>query len=149
MKTPSVTTGLAAALLVAGAAVLAACGGPRSAAIVHPEKVPGPPICSSCHDADRTAYDHEADFIKTHGAVAIRDQRTCEACHQTSSCADCHAGREEEIKPSDKRPDRFDATTPHRGDYLTQHRIDGRLDPASCFPCHGRKNEGRCRVCHQ
>jgi hypothetical protein len=148
VKTPYLTSGLAAAVLL-GAALLAACAGPKSAAIVHPEKVQGPPICTSCHDADRAAYDHQAGFLRTHGAVALRDQRTCETCHQASSCADCHAGREEEIKPSDKRPSRFDAAMPHRGDYLIQHRIDGRVDPASCFPCHARKNEGRCRVCHQ
>jgi hypothetical protein len=147
VKTRSALTGLAAAVLLGGAALLGACAGPKSTALVHPEKLQAPPICSSCHDADRAAYDHRPGFVKSHGPLAVRDQRTCEMCHQTSSCADCHGNREE-IKPSDKRPSRFDTATPHRGDYLTQHRIDGRLDPASCFPCHGRKNERRCRVCH-
>jgi hypothetical protein len=27
-------------------------------------------------------------------------------------------------------------------------RIDGRINPASCFPCHGRQNNERCKVCH-
>lgn len=138
----------AAALLLTGAVLLGACAGPKSAALVHPEKVQGSPICTACHDADRAASDHDSQWMKTHGAVALRDQRTCEMCHRISACADCH-GNKEEIKPSDKRPSRFDAATPHRGDYLSQHRVDGRLDEASCFPCHGRKNVGRCVTCHK
>lgn len=145
--TRSTTIALAAALLLGAGVLLGACAGPRSTALLHPEKVQGAPICTSCHDADRAASNHDARWLRTHGAVAVRDQRSCELCHQTSSCADCHASREE-IKPSDKRPSRFDAATPHRGDYISKHQVDGRLDPASCFPCHGRKNEERCRVCH-
>ena len=138
----------AAALLLTAAGILGACAGPRSTAHVHPEKMEGAPICTSCHDADRAAVNHDSRWMTSHGAVAVRDQRTCELCHQVSSCADCR-GNKEEIKPSDKRPGRFDAGTPHRGDYLTQHRADGRMDPASCFPCHGRKNVGRCSTCHK
>ena len=148
MKNRSAMTGLAAALLLGGAALLAACAGPASTARVHPEKLSEPPVCTACHEADRAPYDHGAGFVRSHGPVAVSDRRTCELCHRVSSCADCHPGRTEEIKPSDKRTSRFDAATPHRGDYLSQHRVDGRLDPASCFPCHGRKNEERCRTCH-
>ena len=139
---------VAAALLLSAAGLLGACAGPKSAALVHPEKVQGAPICSSCHDAGSAASDHDARWMKTHGAVAVRDQRSCELCHQVSSCADCH-GNKEEIKPSSKRGSRFDPATPHRGDYLSQHRIDGRLDPASCIPCHGRRDDGRCATCHK
>lgn len=145
--TRSALTACAAVLLLGAAGLLGACAGPKSAVLVHPEKVQGLPVCTSCHEADRAAANHDSRWMKSHGAVAVREQRTCELCHQVSSCADCHASKEE-IKPSDKRPSRFDATTPHRGDWLTQHRVEGRLDPASCFPCHGRKNEQRCRVCH-
>ena len=144
----SAIAALAASLVLAGAILLGACAGPKSTVVVHPEKVTELPICTSCHNAERAASNHDARWMKTHGAVALRDQRTCEMCHQISSCADCH-GNKEEIKPSDKRPSRFDPAIPHRGDYLTQHRVDGRLDPASCFPCHGRKNQERCRVCHK
>jgi len=147
--TRSAMTALAAALLLGAAGLLGACAGPKSAVLVHPEKVQGLPVCTSCHDAALAAANHDSRWMKSHGAVALREQRTCEMCHQTSSCADCHAGRQEEIKPSDKRPSRFDAATPHHGDWLTQHRVEGRLDPASCFPCHGRKNTGRCGTCHK
>jgi hypothetical protein len=138
---------VSAALLLA-AGLVAACAGPQSTSSVHPEKVQGMPQCSSCHDAGRTAVDHGADWMRTHGQAAVNDQRVCELCHRPSTCADCH-GSKEEIKPSAKRGSRFDPATPHRGDYLSQHRVDGRLDPASCYPCHGRKNEERCRTCHK
>jgi hypothetical protein len=141
-------TALAAAVLLAAAGLLGACAGPKSTVIAHPDQVAGLPICTSCHNAERASANHDSQWMKSHGAVALRDQRTCEICHQVASCADCH-GNQEEIKPSDKRPSRFDPAIPHRGDYLTQHRVDGRLDPASCFPCHGRKNQERCRVCHK
>jgi len=142
------TTALAAALLVSAAALFGACAGPKSTAIVHPEKLQGMPTCTSCHEASYAAANHDARWMTAHGAVAVRDKRSCEMCHQESTCADCHS-QKEEIKPSDKRPSRFDAATPHRGDYLSRHQVDGRLDPASCFSCHGRKNEERCRVCHK
>jgi hypothetical protein len=58
----------------------------------------------------------------------------------------CHGNKGDQA--SDKRV-AASLPTPHRGDYLTQHRVDGRLDPASCFPCHGRKNVGRCATCHK
>lgn len=147
MTRPSMSA-LAGALLLVGAALLGACTGTQSTVRVHPEKVRGLPVCTACHDAELTSYDHDARWIKSHGPAAVRDRRSCTLCHQPSSCADCHGNREE-IKPSDKRPGRFDPATPHRGDYLSQHRVDGRLDPASCFSCHGRKNVGRCRTCHQ
>jgi hypothetical protein len=53
------------------------------------------------------------------------------------------------MKPNTKMGDRPDRRAPHRGDYLIAHRIDGRLDPGSCFRCHGNKNDSRCRQCHK
>jgi len=142
-------TGFAAALALGAATLLAACAsGPQSGALVHPEKVESPVICTACHDAEMTSYNHDAGWGRTHGQAAVSNRRACDLCHRPSSCADCHA-QKEEIKPSVKRGSRFDAAIPHQGDYLTQHRIDARVDPASCFPCHGRKNEARCRTCHR
>ncbi|HEY6000698.1 MAG TPA: cytochrome C [bacterium] len=138
----------AAAVLLLAAAAIAACAGPQSTSRVHPEEVKGAPICSSCHDTGGQANDHDAAWMTSHGRAAVNDRRVCDLCHRASTCADCH-GDKEEIKPSDKRGSRFDPAMPHRGDYLSQHRVDGRLDPASCFPCHGRKNDRRCTTCHK
>lgn len=139
---------LGGALVLLAAVLPAACAGPKSAALVHPERLGAMPVCTSCHDADTAPLNHDGRWGRSHGRAAERDRRACELCHQTASCADCHGSRQE-IKPTDMRPGRFDPATPHRGDYLSQHRFDGRLDPASCYACHGHKGQGRCRVCHR
>jgi hypothetical protein len=39
---------------------------------------------------------------------------------------------------------------PHRGDYVTRHRIDGRIDPTACFRCHGSPKRAKlCASCHR
>ena len=68
--------------------------------------------------------------------------------HHTISCADCHGGKTAML-PSTKLGDRPDRMSPHRGDYLTLHRIDGRVDPTSCYECHGRANNDKCTACHK
>ncbi len=129
------------------AAILVACATTVSIAAKHPAEVEGMPVCSDCHDDWRANLDHRQDYIKRHGFYAAQQARTCELCHARSFCADCHANKEE-LKPSDKYKDAPQRTMPHRGDYINQHKIDGKLDPASCFPCHGRQNNERCKECH-
>jgi len=114
----------------------------------HPVEVTGAPICRDCHTDWRSSLDHTQDFSARHKFYAVQQKATCQLCHVESFCADCHANREE-LKPSDKYKDSPERTMPHRGDYLTQHRIDGRINPASCFPCHGRQNNARCKACHK
>lgn len=130
------------------AAGLYACARTASLAKRHPVEVEGPPVCRDCHTDWRTAMNHTQDFVRRHRFSAAQKRPVCESCHALSFCADCHANKEE-LKPGDKIKDKPWRTAPHRGDYLTQHRIDGRINPASCFPCHGRQNNARCRVCHR
>jgi hypothetical protein len=130
------------------AAVIAACATTASLPAKHPTEVEGMPVCSECHTDWRAKLDHLQDFINRHRFYAAQQARTCELCHLRSFCADCHANKEE-LKPSDKFKDAPERTMPHRGDYISQHMIDGKLDPASCFPCHGRQNNERCKVCHR
>lgn len=139
---------LIAVLLPPVLAGIVACAGAKSTVRLHPEEIKGPPQCSSCHEADQALFDHGVDFVSNHRDLAVQGSRTCELCHQPSSCADCH-GRKEELRPSEKNLLRPGSSAPHRGDYLTQHRVDGRLNPAPCFGCHGRKNDWRCRECHR
>lgn len=120
----------------------------------HPEKLSGnPPLCSSCHDEsnkfDFGGFDHTPAFAKgDHRFLASQKQGVCAMCHQQSYCNDCHA-EDAGMKPSAKNPDKTYLQMPHRGDYISRHRIDGRLDPASCFSCHkSPRTASSCAVCH-
>jgi hypothetical protein len=129
-------------------AVLYACATTATMAAKHPMEVDVPATCSQCHTDGRAAMDHTADFGIRHKFFAQQNSRTCGICHEQSFCSDCHAHKEE-LKPSDKYKDSPERMLPHRGDYLNQHKIDGKINPASCIPCHGRQNNERCRVCHR
>lgn len=135
-------------LTAAFAAVIVACAQTASLAAKHPMEVEGMPICSDCHTDGRAALSHTTDFSRRHKFYAAQQKRTCSVCHKDAFCADCHAN-DEELKPSDKYKDSPERALPHRGDYISQHKIDGRINPASCFPCHGRQNNERCRACHR
>ncbi len=119
----------------------------------HPEELNRNPICTECHttEADTIVYeryDHQTYFGDSHGPIARMDTRTCTMCHRQSFCNECHASRTE-LKPSIKDQSSNYRRMPHRGDYLTRHRIDGRIDPTSCFRCHGNpKSSKTCVRCH-
>jgi hypothetical protein len=133
---------------VTSVVILFACATMQSLPSKHPMEVQGMPVCSTCHTDWRATMDHRQDWAGKHKFPAAQQKRTCLLCHAEAFCADCHANKEE-LKPSDKYKDAPQRSMPHRGDYLTQHRIDGKLNPASCFPCHGRQNNERCRACHR
>ena len=118
-------------------------------AMKHPTEVEVPALCSTCHQDWRGALDHTAEFGKfRHRFMAQQYGDSCKVCHVESFCSDCHAHREF-LKPSDKFKDSPERDLPHRGDYINQHKIDGRVDPTSCMKCHGRQNNERCKTCHK
>jgi hypothetical protein len=136
-------------MLMATAILLISCANTASLQRKHPVDVQGLVNCSECHKDRWGALDHKADdFYHRHKFYAGQQQRACTVCHRDSFCADCHAYREE-IKPSDKFKGSPERKLPHRGDYLSRHRIEGRIDPVSCLKCHGRQNNERCRLCHR
>lgn len=112
------------------------------------------PICVDCHEArsDKLAFadfNHTPLFATTHRAVASRNAQVCALCHQQSFCNDCHASRAE-LKPSLKNQSDTYRGMPHRGDYQSRHIIDGRIDPTSCYRCHGNPQASRtCAPCHR
>ncbi len=121
---------------------------------VHPEELGHVrPICTECHDASSGTFNyaqfsHDATFGSQHRQQAYRNAEVCAMCHATSFCNDCHATRVE-LKPSLKNPTDSYRTMPHRGDYLSRHQIDGRVDPTSCFRCHGNPRTAKgCATCH-
>lgn len=122
----------------------------------HPEELAkGPVTCTECHEDQQkgtmkpfSAFNHTQIFLRSHGFYVGSDDRLCNTCHKRSFCADCHTVRTE-VKPAEMLSDRPDRMAPHRGDYLTLHKIEGKLDPASCYRCHGRANNERCVGCHR
>jgi len=121
----------------------------------HPEQLgEGRVSCSECHEDSQngsmkalSAFNHSPAFIKNHRFYASSDDRLCTTCHKASFCADCHTNQVE-MKPSVKYGNRPDRDMPHRGDFMTVHKIEGKIDPASCYRCHGRTNNQRCVACH-
>lgn len=112
-----------------------------------------PTTCTNCHESrgDYLPYgslNHTATWLQTHRQPAYQQEAVCAMCHQTSFCNDCHATRVE-LKPSLKNQSDTYRQMPHRGDYLSRHQIDGRIDPTSCFRCHGSPKAAQtCAPCH-
>ncbi|MFA7403323.1 MAG: hypothetical protein WC007_04980 [Pelobacteraceae bacterium] len=133
--------------------LLYACANTNSLPRTHPEDVRkqgiSRPNCSECHTDLWAALNHRApDFMAKHRFYAVSSRQACNSCHHESFCTDCHTHKEE-IKPSAKFSDAPERSLPHRGDYLSQHKIDGRVNPVSCVKCHGRQNNERCASCHR
>lgn len=122
----------------------------------HPEALPeGRPVCSECHEDQLkgtlkpyATFNHTDIFVKDHKFSAGRDEKICGVCHAASFCNDCHANQLE-IKPSIKYGNRPDRELVHRGDFLTRHKIEGKIDPTGCYRCHGRANNEQCITCHK
>ena len=141
-------------------AVLAACAQLQalpSLPATHPESLAaGQQVsCAECHDDSAkgtmkpiTSFSHTPAFVKNHRFYVSGDSRLCSTCHKESFCSDCHTGKIE-IKPSTLYGNRPDREMPHRGNFMTLHKIEGKLDPASCYRCHGRANNERCIACHR
>ncbi len=151
----TVTLTIIVALL--GAVLLGCSGAQRTSAPArHPEEVSGRGVdCLECHENDlgpdlkpRETFRHTNTFLLRHGNYAMQARDLCNSCHGEPLCLECHATREE-LTPALKRGDRPDRNLPHRGDYIVQHQIDGRVDPGSCVRCHGNRNDEACVVCHK
>ncbi len=122
--------------------------------ILHPkEEGENLRFCTECHDeADENLhyrrFVHTPLFMENHKAAARQNSNVCYMCHKQSSCGDCHAARVE-MKPSIKDQTGTYRRTPHRGDYISRHKIDARVNPLSCQRCHGNpKTVQSCRTCH-
>lgn len=132
------------------------CAKETSLPASHPEALgEGRVSCTECHEDQMKGvlkpfanFNHSTDFILNHKMYAVQNNQLCNSCHKMSFCNDCHASRDT-MKPATKNGDRPDRMMPHRGDYMTQHKIDGKIDPMSCYKCHGRSNNKVCTECHK
>jgi hypothetical protein len=52
--------------------------------------------CAACHEPDYCAkchgiaLPHPADFLESHGALAVAKKSACAKCHRPAFCSDCH-----------------------------------------------------------
>jgi hypothetical protein len=140
--------------------LIAACAQMKTVPVLpdsHPEALSnGQQVnCSECHeDGDKgslkniAVFSHTPSFVRNHRFYAGSDERLCGSCHKSSFCNDCHTNKVE-ISPAMKYRYRPDREMPHRGNYMTLHKIEGKLDPASCYRCHGRADNQLCNNCHR
>ena len=141
-------------------AIVASCAQMKTVAGLpasHPEALAvGQQVnCAECHEDQQkgtmkafSSFSHTQPFVKNHRFYAASDDRLCATCHKSSFCNDCHTNKVE-MKPSTRYGDRPDREFQHRGNFITLHKIEGKLDPASCYRCHGRANNERCVACHK
>lgn len=108
-------------------------------------------LCAKCHISfgelgltKLASYKHANDFKSRHAEFARREARSCAQCHTESYCLDCH-NKHEDLKPSLKYPEKVRTNMIHRGDWMTAHRIEAKVNSASCLKCHGVKY---CTDCH-
>jgi len=103
--------------------------------------------CSACHESLKTVinFAHQGNWVGEHQETASTKMTTCTQCHDQSFCADCHSGQEE-LRPSIKYPEAVERDFIHRGDYLTRHSIEARIDQTLCLKCHGISS---CNECHE
>lgn len=144
-------------LVGVGLAACSALKGSHQIPAAHPEELPkGRAVCSaeSCHgraneDFLYARFDHSPSFAEGgHRTEARQQGKVCAMCHEQSFCTTCHVTASE-LKPSERDATGTYRLYPHRGDYLSRHRIDGRVNPMSCFQCHGNpKSSKACAACH-
>lgn len=128
-------------------------------------KVPPMESCTSCHNHQQdfvqarctpchtdlkgyrpeTAFKHEGDWLRAHGALARPSAASCAACHDQTYCAECHSPSTTAARPSILFPERVERSYIHRGDYVSRHMIEAGANPASCRRCHG---SAFCEACH-
>ena len=106
--------------------------------------------CTPCHVdlkgyLPRTAFAHQGDWLRIHGAQARPTAESCAQCHDQTHCAECHAAQTTAARPSVVFPEEVARPFIHRGDYVSRHTVDARANPASCRSCHG---SAFCEACH-
>ena len=110
-------------------------------------------MCTDCHQTAKDTivferFNHNVYFTDKHGYQARQNTMVCNMCHDQSFCNECHVTRVE-LKPSIKAQTENRRRMIHRGDYLTRHQIDGRINPVPCFRCHGNPRSSKeCVRCH-
>lgn len=72
-------------------------------------------------------------WLKVHQAAARADMNTCEQCHATTFCLDCHDGTQ---KPLGLHP----------ADWVMTHGLEAQRRTTDCYACHEVQQD--CNACH-
>jgi c(7)-type cytochrome triheme protein len=107
--------------------------------------------CMPCHVdlkgfKPETAFKHEGEWLRQHGALARPSGESCAACHDQTYCVECHSPTTAAGRPSIIFPENVERMYIHRGDYVSRHMIEAGAAPASCRRCHG---SAFCESCHE
>lgn len=108
-------------------------------------------LCSLCHRelsysglSELAGFTHKDNFLAEHAVFAKRSTQTCTQCHSQAYCNGCHS-RNQSIKPSLQFPEKVKASFIHRGDWITAHRIEAKVEDGRCLKCH---SISECSKCH-
>lgn len=91
--------------------------------------------CALCHASSEPLRpaSHTTGWASFHGASARLDQASCESCHTTTDCQQCHAG--DNVRPR-----------VHPLGFAFNHALAARGNEASCATCH--EDRSSCTSCH-
>jgi predicted CXXCH cytochrome family protein len=102
-----------------------------------------------------TPQSHQSrDFLRLHGAPALRDVNSCASCHTRQSCQSCHASGGARATIA-QLPDPAGTATGvlaevrvrvHSARFAETHRMEAASNGASCTSCHEQKF---CTDCHR
>ena len=92
----------------------------------------------------RTFLRHGQGWQQTHGVQARQQSQVCQQCHTQQQCDDCH-DVSQDMTLAERKPDEVFRNLVHRGDWITQHPIEARSQPAKCMRCH---TVNTCDSCH-
>jgi hypothetical protein len=109
--------------------------------------------CLRCHEGlhesparPLSLYDHGQDFLRRHGTAAKGGEAVCAHCHGDEGCAQCHARNKVPVRTWLRSDPGVERPGPHRGDFLTRHAVEARVDGKACLSCH---EERSCLSCHE
>ena len=100
-----------------------------------------------------TPRDHDADWLRHHGAAASANAASCSNCHAQESCSDCHregsassiAAQLPALRSGESDPTVKPRLGFHPPEFARRHAGEASLTSASCMNCHAQQS---CENCH-
>lgn len=92
--------------------------------------------CQSCHEMHEVmpSTHNQSSYLSDHGYDAYAAGGDCAACHEQTSCDECHQG------------ENVLAGTPHPPEWTFTHHLET-MYGRECLACHETRNE--CVTCHR